>query len=366
MPQPSPESSNGLRALADTASEETGPQYDSPIRPAAQTAQDDPFFDAFPPEMLELRNQVKRVIPQEITLLLTGETGTGKTRLANLIHKLSPRRNEPFLVIDCGTVAPGLIESEMFGHVKGAFTGADRDRLGKFAAAGRGTLLLDEINSLPLPLQAKLLRAVDERQFEPVGTERSQPLRARIIAATNASLDQLVAAGQFRADLYYRINVVGFFLPALRERSSCIELLARRFMRDLTATSRPDVCGIVPEAMLALQAYHWPGNIRELRNVIEHAVTLCAGPEVLLSDLPESVRLAASAGAALPPAVGLRPADLRSPPTLLQSKEAAELERIKEALAKHNNNRLRTASELGISRMGLYKKLQKYGLSSPA
>ena len=148
---------------------------------------EDPIFNAVSSQMTELRKQIQRVIPQDTTLLLTGETGTGKTRLARLIHELSPRRAEPFLVVDCGAVSPSLIESEMFGHVKGAFTGADRDRAGKFAAAGCGTLFLDEINSLPLALQAKLLRAVDDRVFEPVGSERSQPLRARMIAATNAS-----------------------------------------------------------------------------------------------------------------------------------------------------------------------------------
>src|SRR5262249_5020058 len=151
-----------------------------------------------------------------ITLLLTGETGTGKTRLARLIHSLSPRRHEPFLVVDCGAISQTLIESEMFGHVKGAFTGADRDRPGKFAAAGRGTLLLDEINSLPLPLQSKLLRAVEERVFEPVGSNREQPLQARIIAVSNAPLEKEIEAGRFRADLFFRLNIVGFYLPPLR------------------------------------------------------------------------------------------------------------------------------------------------------
>jgi transcriptional regulator with PAS, ATPase and Fis domain len=324
----------------------------------------DPFFDAFPAEMLQMREQVTRLIPQDTTLLLTGETGTGKTRLARLIHELSPRRNEPFLVVDCGAVSANLVESEMFGHVKGAFTGADRDRAGKFAAVGRGTLLLDEINSLPLPLQAKLLRAVDDRTFEPVGSERSQPLRARVIAATNANLDAEVEAGRFRADLYFRINVVGFFLPPLRERRPSIASLAEKFFSELAARNRPDVRGLTADVMEALEAYHWPGNIRELRNIIERAVALTAGPDVVLEDLPEPIRLAAvDSPDELPgpsPAISLA----RVSPTLAQSKEAAEVLRIKQALAKNNNNRLRAASELGISRMGLYKKLQKYGLAT--
>jgi DNA-binding NtrC family response regulator len=329
---------------------------------------EDPFFDAFPPEMVELREQVKRVIPQDTTLLLTGETGTGKTRLARLIHELSPRRAEPFLVVDCTAVSPGLIESEMFGHVKGAFTGADRDRPGKLAAAGRGTLLLDEINSLPPALQAKLLRAVDDRVFEPVGSERSQPLRARLIAASNTPLDAEVAAGRFRADLYFRINVVGFFLPPLRDRASSIATLAYRFLNELAARNRPDVRGVTNEVLRALQDYPWPGNIRELRNVIERAVALCPGPEVQMQDLPEAVRLAAAAEKANQDQVGytaIAPI-LGGCPTLVESKEAAEILRIKEALAKHNNNRLRAAVELGISRMGLYKKLHKYGLTDIA
>jgi two-component system response regulator HydG len=324
----------------------------------------DPFFDAFPPEMVELREQIKRVVPQDTTLLLTGETGTGKTRLARLIHELSPRRAEPFLVVDCGVVSPNLIESEIFGHIRGAFTGADRDRAGKFVAAGRGTLLLDEINSLPLSLQAKLLRAVDDRTFEPVGSERGQPLRARLIAASNAPLDLEVAAGRFRADLYFRINVVGFYLPPLRDRRASIATLAHKFLTELAARNRPDVCGMSPEVVRALQEYSWPGNIRELRNVIERAVALCPGPEVELSLLPEAVRQALYDDEvcelqddfdSLAPSF--------SSMTLAKSKEVAEIIRIKEALARHNNNRLRAASELGISRMGLYKKLQKYGLA---
>jgi transcriptional regulator with PAS, ATPase and Fis domain len=347
-----------LRVARQLPNELTGPHCES--------TEEDPFFDAFPPEMIVLREQVKRVVPQETTLLLTGETGTGKTRLARLMHELSPRRNEPFLVVDCGAISPNLIESEIFGHVKGAFTGADRDRAGKLAAVGRGTLLLDEINSLPLPLQSKLLRAVDERVFEPVGSERSQPLRARLIAATNAPLDDEVAAGRFRADLYFRINVVGFYLPPLRDRRASIAPLAQKFLTEMAARNRPDVGDMTPEVVRALQGYDWPGNIRELRNVIERAVALCPGPNVQLLDLPEAVRLASvdeEVGELRESlAIATLPQSLANL-TLAQSKEAAEIVRIKEALTKHSNNRLRAASELGISRMGLYKKLHKYGLT---
>jgi DNA-binding NtrC family response regulator len=325
-----------------------------------ESPQDDPFLDAFPAEMAEVREQIRRVVPQQTTLLLTGETGTGKTRLARLIHEMSPRRSEPFLVIDCGAISTNLIESEMFGHVKGAFTGADRDRPGKFTAAGRGTLLLDEINSLPLPLQSRLLRAVEDRVFEPVGGNKLLPLQARLIVASNACLDQEVAAGRFRADLYYRLNVVGFFLPPLRDRRAVIPALAQQFLRDFAARNRPDVRGLAPAALAALQAHDWPGNIRELRNVLERAVALCPGPEVEVRDLPETVRRPAAP--VLPVAALREAASPDVPMTLTERREEAEILRITEALRKHKNNRLRAAAELGISRMGLYKKLHKYGL----
>src|SRR5262249_18983745 len=166
----------------------------------------------------------------------------------------------------------------------------DRDRPGKLAAAAAGTLLLDEVNSLPLPLQAKLLRAVDERVFEPVGSNKPQPLRARLIAVSNAPLEQEVAAGRFRGDLYYRLNVVGFYLPPLRDRRAAIAPLAGQFLAEFAARNRPDVRGLAAPAVRALEGYGWPGNVRELRNVVERAVALCPGPEVLLRDLPEPLR----------------------------------------------------------------------------
>jgi two-component system response regulator HydG len=315
--------------------------------------------------LADLMSQVRRVAAQDTTLLFTGETGTGKTRLARLAHELSPRRAEPFLVVDCGTLSASLVESELFGHAKGAFTGADRDRPGKLAAAAGGTLLLDEVNSLPLPLQTKLLRAADERVFEPVGVDRPQPVRARLVAASNAPLEQEVAAGRFRADLYYRLNVVGFHLPPLRERPQAVLALAARFLREFAGRNRSDVAGLSAEAAQALQGYRWPGNVRELHNVIERAVALCPGPLVGLRDLPEAVRAGAEApaGAGLP--VSLSALTSGDPVTLRQSKAEAEVRRITEALRKHGNNRLRAAAELGISRTGFYKKLHKYGLLDP-
>jgi DNA-binding NtrC family response regulator len=322
---------------------------------------DNPFAYVFAPGRLDEVLQLQRVVPQDTTILLTGETGTGKTRLARQIHDLSPRRAEPFLALDCGALSPSLIESEMFGHVKGAFTGADRDRQGKLAAAGAGTLLLDEINSLPLFLQSKLLRAIDDRIFEPVGSGVGQPLRARLIAATNTPLDQEVEAGRFRADLYFRINVVGFFLPPFRERRAAIAPLANKFLLEMAARNRPDVRGLSQDALSALQRYSWPGNVRELRNVIERAVALCRGPNVELVDLPEAV-----ANAVRPMGMGVsgvRDSDLHSAPaTLVEIRATVEQKQIQDALAKHQNNRCRAAAALGISRMALYNKLHKYGL----
>jgi DNA-binding NtrC family response regulator len=294
-------------------------------------------------------------------VLLTGQTGTGKTRLARLLHELSPRRAEPFLTVDCAALSAELVQSELFGHVKGSFTGADRDRTGKLAAAGRGTLLLDEVNSLPLALQAKLLRAVDERVFEPLGSNRTQPLKARLVVASNADLQAEVSAGRFRADLFHRLNVVGFFLPPLRDRPAAVAPLARRFLAEFAARNRPDVTGLTEAALRALGRYSWPGNVRELRNALERAVALCPGPEVTPEDLPPAVRACEGA-----PPVAVAPSQGREvevPSTLAQSKQEVELRRIQEALHSHRNNRLRAAAELGISRMALYKKLHKYGLA---
>jgi DNA-binding NtrC family response regulator len=305
-----------------------------------------------------LMEQVARVAPQETTLLLTGETGTGKTRLARLVHDLSPRRGEPLVEVNCASLTPTLIESELFGHVKGAFTGADRDRSGKFAEAGRGTLLLDEVDSLPPALQAKLLRAVEDRVFEPVGTNKSLPVRARLIAATNRVLDEEVSAGRFRADLYYRLNVVGFYLPPLRERIRMVESLAPQFLTEFALRNMRQVHGISAEALRALLEHRWPGNVRELRNVIERAVALCPGPQIQLADLPEAVR-----GPSPAPRLAPAPEAAREVVVpLAQTKGEAEAVRIAEALRRNRNNRQRAAAELGISRMTLYTKLHRYGL----
>jgi DNA-binding NtrC family response regulator len=323
-----------------------------------------------------MMEQVRRVAAQESTILLGGETGTGKTRLARRIHEMSPRRDLPFLVVNCGALSASLIESELFGHMKGAFTGADCVHTGKFAEVGRGTLLLDEIDALPPALQAKLLRAVEERLFEPVGSNQSLPVQARLIAASNRALDQEAAANRFRFDLYYRLNVISFTLPPLRDRRDTIARLAADFIAEFSARSGREVHGITPGAVQALQAHSWPGNIRELRNVIERAVVLSVGGEIQLDDLPEHFQSPRNGIATLAFAPGghvgagrsavcTAPARMAAP-TLARTKDHAELVRITDALQRHQNNRLRAAEELGISRMTLYKKLHKYGLMGSA
>lgn len=310
-------------------------------------------------QMGRMMEQVDRVAPQDTSLLLIGETGTGKSRLARLIHQISPRRDEPFLVVNCGALAANLMESEMFGHVKGAFTGADRDRTGKFAEVGHGTLLLDEIDALPVELQTKLLRVVDERVFEAVGSNQSLPMQARLIAASNCAIEREVAARRFRADLYYRLNVVSFYLLPLREQPELIPPLAKKLLAEIAARGGKEVQWISPAALTALCDYHWPGNIRELRNVMERAVALSSGTEIQIADLTDALRPARVLGAEVTPGFDPSPPAAR---TLAQAKDKTEVGHILKALEKHKNNRLRAAAELGISRMTLYKKLQRYGL----
>jgi two-component system response regulator HydG len=318
------------------------------------------FLDGESPAMRRLLGQVLRVAGQDTAVLLGGETGTGKTRLARLIHEHSPRAGQPFLVVNCGALAPSLIESEMFGHVRGAFTGADRDRVGKFTEAGRGTVLLDEVDSLPPSLQAKLLRVIGERVFEPVGSNRSLPVRARVIAATNRDLRQEIREGRFRADLFHRLNVVGFCLPPLRERRNAIPALAAGFAKEFAADCGGPVLAIDPVALQVLVDYSWPGNIRELRNAIERAVVLCPGDTIRIDDLPDEIVAAGPLESADPAGVvasGPSPAPPRG------TRREVELAMITDALRRHMNNKVRAAAELGISRMTLYNKLQKFGLA---
>jgi two-component system nitrogen regulation response regulator NtrX len=334
---------------------ESDPQF-------ASLSEHDPFLYVPSHDAEGWMQRVKRAAPCDATILLTGETGTGKTRLARLIHELSSRSDQPFVTVHCGALSANLLESELFGHVKGAFTGAVRDRAGKFAEAGRGTLLLDDIDALPLELQAKLLRVVEEHVFEPVGSNRVQRMQARLIVASNRVLDQEVAAGRLRLDLYYRLNVVGFHLSPLRERRELIAPLVNHFLRQVAERGGQPLRTITPVALRALQDYSWPGNIRELRNVIERAVALCPGMQIELADLPETILK--NAPCSVRAVIETRPPVVVPVPSgsLAEKREEAEAQHISEALHRHRNNRKRVAAELGISRMTLYKKLHRYGL----
>jgi DNA-binding NtrC family response regulator len=308
---------------------------------------------AYTPSLLPLVEKLALAASHDVIVLLTGETGTGKTFLARLIHEFSPRRNERFLIVPCGALAPNLVESEFFGHVKGAFTGADRTKIGKFAAAGRGTLLLDEIDALPLEQQANLLRVVETGEYEPVGSTETHRTECRLIVASNRNLKEEADKGRFRQDLYFRFNVMSFHLPPLRERVEDIAPLVRGFAARFNAKFKKDLYEISPEAMAALESYHWPGNLRELENAIQHAVLVSQGPVLQLKHLPEVIQEHTLVHV---PAIEA-PVD-----TLLHNREVLERSVIQRALANHGGSRSRAARELGISRVTLYKKMKKYGL----
>jgi len=234
---------------------------------------------------------VRMVARLDTTLLLTGETGTGKTALAHFVHEHSPHRGHEFLTVNCGSLPENLVESELFGHAKGAFTGADAEYEGKFCQAGCGTLLLDDVDALPLCSQAKLLRAVEEREYEPLGSGRTKRINARLIAASNRGLLDEVKSGRFREDLYYRLSVIDFRLPSLRERRSEIGFLADNFAEQAASQNglgRPH--GFSCSARDALCNYDWPGNVRQLRNVVERSIIMAGGEEIQMHHLPQDLK----------------------------------------------------------------------------
>jgi DNA-binding NtrC family response regulator len=308
------------------------------------------------PSLLPLAETLLLAACHDVTVLLTGETGTGKTHLAQLIHNHSPRKDKRFLVVPCGALAANLIESELFGHTRGAFTGADRAKPGKFEAVGEGTLLLDEIDTLSLDQQAKLLRVIETGAYEPVGSNETRRCRARIIATSNRNLEEEVEYGRFRQDLYYRLNVLPFRLPPLRERRQDIGPLARSLAVHFSEKFQKDLFDLSTEAQELLEAFPWPGNIRQLENVIQQAVLRSKGPQLLPEHLPPCVRAAVP-----PPPAAPDPNPLSCLP-LNQSREYIERKRIQEALAEAGNCRSRAARALSISRVTLYNKMKKYGI----
>ncbi|RKX30710.1 MAG: sigma-54-dependent Fis family transcriptional regulator, partial [Verrucomicrobia bacterium] len=303
------------------------------------------------PPMQEVFEIIRQVAPTRATVLIEGESGTGKELVARAIHRLSPRADGPFIAVHCAALSPTLLESELFGHEKGAFTGAVEMRRGRFELADGGTIFLDEIGEVDPSVQVKILRVLEERTFERVGGEQTIEVDVRLLAATNRSLHQLVAEKRFREDLYYRLHVVRIHLPPLRERKEDIPLLCEHFLRHFAEENHKGIEGFTAEAMDALIAYDWPGNVRELRNAVERMVVLARGPRLGVRDLPPEIRQnvpreqTASTGS-------LRNLTLRE----------AEKRLIVEALKANSGNRTRAAEQLGISRRTLHRKIKEYGL----
>ncbi|HYV36463.1 MAG TPA: sigma 54-interacting transcriptional regulator [Gemmataceae bacterium] len=307
------------------------------------------------PSLLPLVERIALAANHDVTVLLNGETGTGKTFLARLIHDHSPRKQHKFLAIPCGAISANLVESEFFGHAKGAFTGADRVKVGKFAAVGDGTLLLDEIDTLGLEQQTTLLRVIETGEFEAVGSIETQKCTARLIVASNINLEDAAERGKFRPDLYFRLNVMSFHLPPLRERVQDIAPLARAMAARFNRKFQKQLFDISPEALAALESFNWPGNIRQLENVVQHAVLVSTGNEIMAHHLPQVVQDHAATSSTVPISNG-------HGDTLHHQRDIIERNVIQRALANHGYSRARAADALGISRVTLYKKMKKYGL----
>jgi len=309
--------------------------------------------------MLRMFELIESVADTRTTVLVLGESGTGKTVTARAIHQLSNRRDKPFVEVACGALPDSLLESELFGHVAGAFTGATHDKQGKFLQANGGTIFLDEIGTASPSLQVKLLRVLQDREFEPVGGTKTHKVDVRMILATNADLEEEVRKGTFRQDLYYRINVVSLNQPALRERISDIPLLAEHYFKEFVQQTGKHVTGFSEATMQALQRYRWPGNVRELVNVVERAVVLTKNSVIQVTDLPENVRTEDHT-------LDYNSLHNGNGNHLKAALASPEKQLILEALETHGWNRQDTAAALGINRTTLYKKMKKYGISFEA
>lgn len=319
-------------------------------------------FETSSPMLREMLEDLAIAAAHDVTILLIGETGCGKTYLSRLIHEASPRRNEPFIHVACGALPRDLIESELFGHAKGAFTSAHADKEGKFIAAGRGTILLDEIDVLAPEQQVKLLRVMETGEFEPVGSNRTLKSQARLVVASNLELQPLVEQGRFRPDLYYRLNMLKFDIPPLRSRKVDIVPLAKKFIRKFAETHAIAVEEVQPEFLESLLTYPWPGNVRELEHVIQRAVIYCREGVLARHHLPRHI-LSGAAGPANDPSVKLTGDGGWEADTSLEARVAhSERDIIEQALARNNFSRTNTAKDLGISRVTLYNKMKRYEL----
>jgi len=302
---------------------------------------------------------VPNVAESDSTVLIHGPTGTGKELLARAIHSASPRNDGPFVAINCGALPDTLLESELFGYKKGAFTDAKRDKLGRFALAEGGTLLLDEIGDVSPAMQVRLLRVLEEKRYEPLGSTESIRANIRILAATNRDLQEMVDSGKFRADLYYRLNVIEFHLPSLADRPGDIPLLLEHFVELLNAEKGRDVKRVSHTAMSCLMRYSFPGNVRELRNILEHAYVLCAGDEIGHDCLPSRITSLSASN---------RSDDLKQPAVVPLRRMAPEEQRklIAYMLREHNGHRKKTADALGIDKSTLWRKMKRFGIKVKA
>ena len=304
--------------------------------------------------MLKIFDLVEAVADSKATVLLQGPSGTGKSLIAGVVHQRSPRRDKSFIDVSCGGLPDTLLESELFGHARGAFTGAVANKQGKFKVADGGTIFLDEISVASPALQVKLLRVLQSQQFEPVGSNKTESVDVRVIVATNVDLETEVKEGRFREDLFYRVNVVSIDLPPLCERVTDIPLLCEYFLEQQNAESKRTLLGLDDSAMGILQQYHWPGNVRELANVVERACLLAKGPYISETDLP----------AKLIDSVQSPPADRYTPTSLREALAQPEQRIIEAALRANGWNRQATAEQLDINRTTLYKKMKRYGLDA--
>ena len=340
------------RARAEALEEDLGREHD----PHGLIGASDP--------MRRVLDQVRKVAPTDATVLVLGESGTGKELVARAVHDGSARREKPFVSVSCAAIPEGLLESELFGHEKGSFTGAVRRKLGRFELAHEGTLFLDEVGELPPSVQVKLLRVLQERRFERVGGEETVEVDVRLVSATNRDLAAMVKEGRFREDLYYRLDVVPIRLPPLRERPGDVEELARHFLARAAPRLGRAVKGFSPEALELLRRHRWPGNVRELENVIEQALVFAEGELVTPAELPQALRRAP----ALEAVAGLAGVTLPAPAadrSLTETLEDIERQLILAAYEKAKGVKAETARLLGIKPSALYYKLEKYGIVKP-
>ncbi|MCP4545175.1 MAG: sigma-54-dependent Fis family transcriptional regulator [bacterium] len=351
-----PFSRDRIHLLARNATE-AGRLKEEVARLRAKGGQDEMLGES--PGIQSLREATDQVAPTDTRVLILGESGSGKELVASRLHRKSKRAQKPYVRVNCAAIPDDLIEAELFGVVKGAYTGATANRKGRFAAADGGTIFLDEIGDMSIRTQAKVLRVLQEGEFESLGSTKTSKVNVRVLAATHQDLKRLVKEGLFREDLLFRLNVIPLNVPPLRERTGDVELLALHFLANYTARHEQAPCTLTAAAIKLLEAYSWPGNIRELKNLIERLVILCAGREIGPKDLPLELRQETAAGASGGGEDGDNPYGHLP---LREAKDRLERDMIDDALTRHKGNVTRAASDLGLERTHLHKRIKVLGL----